>query len=397
MEASLTDGITAPTEFNPVRHLERRDAEIDPFDQTPGTSRPDAYAMLAARPTDHQARRNACDRATRAALLIALFAICGCQSLQTRIDRYRAGRRIQRGQELLARQDYGAALAAFEDAVRLDPAAAEAHSHMGTIYRRMGDFGQAIAAFSSAVRAKPSFHDLFNLAELYHLTHRLKDAVQAYLAAIDFDPNHYDTRVGLGVCYQQLDEIELAAEQFNKAITLQPDRTHAYVNLGAALDTQGKHYSAIAAYQTALEQDQNQPLVLVNLAQTYVNQDRFKIAKATLDQAITMDPYLAPAHEALGYCLFRMHRYLESSIAYNDALSLDPRRAKAHVGLGSIKMLQYLKNKSRDSLREAALEHWHRALEADPNQPLVRDLIAKYERHSRDPLDALLGLKEDTP
>lgn len=353
--------------------------------------------MLAAQPTDHQAKRSVCDRPTHLALLIALFAIGGCQSLQARIDHYRAGRRIQRGQELLTRQDYDAALVAFEEAVRLDPAAAQAHSHLGTIYRRMGDFGRATAAFSSAVRAKPSFHDLFNLAELYHLTHRLKDAVQAYLAAIDFDPDHYDTRLGLGVCYQQLDELELAAEQFNEAIALQPDRTHAYVNLGAALDAQGKYYSAIAAYQTALERDQNQPLVLVNLAQTYMNQDRFKIAKATLEKAIAMDPYLAPAHEALGYCLFRMRRYLESSIAYNDALSLDPRRAKAHVGLGSIKMLQYLKNKSHDTLREAALEHWHRALEADPNQPLVRDLIAKYERRSRDPLDTLLGLQEDTP
>jgi tetratricopeptide (TPR) repeat protein len=125
-------------------------------------------------------------------------------------------------------------------------------------------------------------------------------------------------------------------------------------------------------------------------------QDRFKIAEATLDQAVAIAPDFAPAHEALGYCLFRMRRYLESSIAYNDALSLDPSRAKAHVGLGSIKMLQYINNKQREDLREAALEHWHRALEADPNQPLVRDLIAKYDRQPKDPLDALLGLQESS-
>ena len=57
------------------------------------------------------------------------------------------------------------ALAAFQEAARLDPQLAVAHSNMGRIYRRMGEYEQAIDSFVEAVRRNPfSFDDTFNLA-----------------------------------------------------------------------------------------------------------------------------------------------------------------------------------------------------------------------------------------
>ena len=308
-----------------------------------------------------------------------LVTLPACRSVGMRGRDEQVRRHVDRGEALFEQNDLDQALVAFEQAAALDPDRPEVQSRIGTIYRKMGDFRRAITAFSKAVRRDPySVYDLFNLAELYQLTNRLADAVQAYLATIDIAPDHYDARMGLGFCYQQLREIDLAVEQFEAAARIRPDDATAYVNLGVALDAQGKHYEAISAYNQALERDAHQPRVLVNRAHTYMNQRRFRSALADLEAAVEMAPKLAAAHEALGYCLFRMKRYIESQIAYTDALALDPRLAKAHVGLGSIKMIQYIKNKSRTDIRDAALEHWHRALEADPDQPRVRALIKKF-------------------
>ena len=60
-------------------------------------------------------------------------------------------------------------------------------------------------------------------------------------------------------------------------------------------------------------------------------------------------------------------------------------------------MIDYLKDETRVDLREGAMEHWHRSLELDPNQPRVRKLIAKYRRSTDDPYKTFLGIQDDTP
>jgi len=53
-------------------------------------------------------------------------------------------------------------------------------------------------------------------------------------------------------------------------------------------------------------------------------------------------------------------------------------------------MLQYLEDATRTDLRGAALEHWHRSLELDPDQPRIHKLIARYKPKRSDPEAVLL-------
>ena len=320
-----------------------------------------------------------------AGLLLAVFA--GCQTF----GEYRARRFVDRGESLLEEDDLEAALVEFQAAAELDPQLAVAHSNMGVIYRRMGEYELAIGCFVEAIRRNPfSFNDTFNLAQLYHFTKRLKEAIQAYLHAVELRPGDFDTQLNLGTCYQQTGDYGQAVERFQKAVDIDPNRAHAYVNLGVALDAQGKYYEAIRAYKEALERDNRQPLVLVNLAHTYMNQDRLKMARQALEQAVRMDEHLAPAHEALGYCLFRMREFGAAEVSYKRSLACDWRLPSSHAGLGSINMLRFLEDKSRKDLRDRALEHWHRALELDSEQPRIRKLIARYQPKPHDPDEVLL-------
>ena len=104
--------------------------------------------------------------------------VAGC----TAIREHGAKTRVTRGEALLEEQDLEAALAEFQAAAQLAPQLASPHSRMGAIFQRMGDYEKAISAFLEAIRRNPfSFDDTFDLARLYQFTHRVKDAILAYL------------------------------------------------------------------------------------------------------------------------------------------------------------------------------------------------------------------------
>jgi tetratricopeptide (TPR) repeat protein len=127
--------------------------------------------------------------------------VTGCHD----VAEWQAERHVDRGQAYLQQDDLEAALLEFQEAAKLDPQLAVAHSQMGVIYRRMGEYEQAIEAFVSAIRLDPfDFEGTLNLAQLYHFTQRIKDAIQAYLHAIRLQPDHFEAQLNLGVCYQQL-------------------------------------------------------------------------------------------------------------------------------------------------------------------------------------------------
>jgi tetratricopeptide (TPR) repeat protein len=85
-----------------------------------------------------------------------------------------------------------------------------------------------------------------------------------------------------------------------------------------------------------------------------------------------------------------LHSYEQAEGSYRTALTYDPRLASAHAGLGSIAMLRFVRDANQLAMREQALEHWHRSLELDPNQPKIRRLIEKYRTSPVDPNAMLL-------
>jgi tetratricopeptide (TPR) repeat protein len=93
---------------------------------------------------------------------------------------------------------YGKAIEAYQQAVRLKPDFAEAYNHLGYTYRMSGDFDRAIAAYREALRLKPDFaeaHEYLGKAYLakgmraeaeaqYRILQRLNPAMAAELGRL---------------------------------------------------------------------------------------------------------------------------------------------------------------------------------------------------------------------
>lgn len=294
---------------------------------------------------------------------------------------------MERGDNALAREDVRAALVEFQQAVKLDPQYALAHSRLGQAYKRAGELSKAADSLQTAVRLDPfHFDSFFSLGDVYTLLNQVAYAVQAYVQCVKLKPQDFESRFRLAMCYHQQNDLSKAIPEYQMAVQLDPRNAVAWSNLGAAQDASGSSYEAIKAYKRALECDSNQPLVLVNLATVYINQDRFSAARMALEAALKQNPSLSVAHERLGYCHWREQRLDLAAACYQKAMQFDEGNARAFAGYGVVRMTQHLSDPVKLDLRDQAVEAWHRSLEIDAAQPKLRDLIEKYRVRGEPPV-----------
>jgi len=295
--------------------------------------------------------------------------------------------RLEQGERALASKDLDVALAEFQEAVRLDPQLAEGHARLGDVYQERGELRRAADAFQAAARLDPfDFSSFFKLGDIYTLLEDIASAVRAYARACKLRPDAFEPRFKLAMSQQRSGDLQDAVESYREALKLEPRDARAWSNLGAAYDVLGRQYDAIGAYKQALECDGQQPLVLVNLATVYLNQERFSSARKTLEAALRLAPEMSAAHERLGYCHWREGQLAGSADEYTRAIASDSRNPRAHAGYGIVRMTQYLEDPGQVGYRTEAIEAWHRSLECDPQQPKLRELIAKYRAPREPPL-----------
>lgn len=332
--------------------------------------------------SDNHTRREAGTRGLAIAGAAVLLLWLGCVP-GSKLEPFAASRAqeaVKQGAALLQQEDLEAALAEFEKAVDLHPGLAEAHEKVGYIQEQRGDFPAAAKAYGQAVKINPYRFDYsVSLAQVYQKMSSFADAVRAYLHACELDPQSYQARLNLGICYRKAGQLDDSVACLNKAIELSPDDPAGHAELGLTYDAQGKYYEAIHEYNESLERNPEQAEVLINLGTTLIRQEgRWANARKALERAIDLDPKSARAYERLGFCYFRERLYKEALKQYEWAVLLDPRMPEAHSGLGVVRMAMYLQNPSQTELRQMAIEHWHRSLEANPQQPKIRELIEKY-------------------
>lgn len=309
-------------------------------------------------------------------VMVCVVGLAGCSTIKQRWADYH----YQRGMSRLRADELDAAVREFQKALAACPDQANFYAKVGEVHRRQGDYDKAIQSYESAHRIDPFDYQIsITLADLYRLMARVKDAIRTYIHACDLNPTSFVANAGLGECYWHLGDHLQAIVYLNRAVSLQPDNADAFVRLADAQNAAGNFYEAIRAYKSALELDASrQPRVLVMLGRTYLAQGRLKVARKTLQIALRSDPDQAEAHMHLAYCLGRLNEVESAEEHFTQAVALNDKLPAAHRGLGIILMVRYLQDEDNLSLRERAVEEWHRSLELNPNQPQVRDWIARY-------------------
>jgi tetratricopeptide (TPR) repeat protein len=144
-------------------------------------------------------------------------------------DRSEALLHLQRGKELYFDDLDEQALAAFKQALQMDPELAEAHFRLGLTHDALGQSQEAQDAYKTAIEKYKK-----------HLTKNDDDAEA-----------HYN----LGQAYAGRSLYSEAVTEYRRATKLKSDDTDMYYDLGEALSKLARYDEAVAAFSKALEID----------------------------------------------------------------------------------------------------------------------------------------------
>ena len=158
-----------------------------------------------------------------------------------------------RGNEFYFAKNYGQALAAYDEAIRLNPNLAEAYNNRGIVKYELGQYAAAVEDYSAAIRLRSNFVDaLNNRGNAHAALGQFPNAAQDLQAAVKLDDNNAVCHNNLGSVYYSMRNFDAALSEYTRAIQLNPAYAEAYYNRAALYYGQRKYSEALADIQKSL-------------------------------------------------------------------------------------------------------------------------------------------------
>ena len=160
---------------------------------------------------------------------------------------------------------YDEAMIIFEEIAEDKPASSA--FGRGLIYSSRGNDSAALAAYDEAIRINPGYALAWNnkgvtLSDLG----RKDEAIVAYDQALKINPGYALAWFNKGVALSDLGRKDEAIVAYDRALKINPGYALAWFNKGVALSALGRKDEALAAYERALDLSPHDPNTLGNYA-----------------------------------------------------------------------------------------------------------------------------------
>jgi len=275
-----------------------------------------------------------------------------------------SGPHLSLGDALYDRGQPAAALAEFEEALRLNPKDPAAYYNAANALLRLGRRDEAIGHFRAALQLQPDYFDAHtNLGEAFMHAGRFPEAVKQYEAAVLMEPDLPEAYYNLGNALSQAGREPAAIRELQWALRLRPDYAEAHNNLGNLLLRAGDRPAAEAQYAAAVRADPANIEAHANLGAALWRRQRLPEAAAQYEQVQRLQPDSAEAAQNLGTIYLHLDRLAEAGAQFERVLRLQPDNTTAHRDLGIVL--------GRTGRYAAAAAQLQAALRADPNDALT--------------------------
>jgi tetratricopeptide (TPR) repeat protein len=142
------------------------------------------------------------------------------------------------------------ALALLEEALRMQPAAADTWHRKALLQERGKDWEAARASMRRALQLDGRRAVYWLDAGLVeHALGQFDEALKYYDQALIFDPDHIDAHVSRGTSLARLRQYDEAIDSYRRALALKPDDADAKVNLALSLLVLGRLEEALPLYE----------------------------------------------------------------------------------------------------------------------------------------------------
>ena len=334
------------------------------------------------------------------------------------------------GRLAMARDDFAAAAAEFEEVLELQPEATNVHPLLGLAYRRLGRreeaerqmallgasvevrfpdplieevealvigvgpviekalraygagrFDEAVAGYREALAQEPeNLTALRGLGLSLRAAGRLDESIEAYQRLLAVQPDH--RLGGLELAMTQIDRGDYtpAIERLEAAVAADPEFKEAHFNLGVALSRVDRWAEAERHLRRVLELSADYPRTRYYLGVVLDELGRDEEAVVVLREAVRRDPADFLSRQRLGYLLAAAGDVAGAELEHRAVLELEvapaPEKAAAHFQLGSF---------ARDrGVAAEAEEHFRAAVELFPDLWQARLSLARLLRDRGD-------------
>jgi tetratricopeptide (TPR) repeat protein len=209
------------------------------------------------------------------------------------------------GQALRERGRLTEAKASYEKALTHAPRnspgyAAVIHNSIGMVLTRDGKISEALGHFEDAVRVNPAFAEAQNnLGNALAAAGRYAEAQDRYREAIRLKPAYSEPRVGLGGSLLRMGKADESIPHYREAVKLDPGLAQAHNGLGGALATVGRVEEAMDEYREALRLKPDLATAHLNIGLLLARRGDVAQARRHLEIAVSIDPGLETAQRAL--------------------------------------------------------------------------------------------------
>lgn len=270
---------------------------------------------------------------------------------------------FRNGTQAMRSGDLDTAAEDFSQAIKLNPAFAEAYFNLGLVRVQQAHYSEAATSLSRSVELKPNLRgaNLFLGIALYRQDQYAK-AAAALKHETAIDPSNAQAFMWLGIAQLANGDALAASYSLDKAAQLKPDDVDILYHRGRAHMLVSKD-----SYEQMYKLAPDSWRVHQVLAQSFAEADRLDDAIAEAQLAIKLKPGEPGLHLALGDLYWRQNKLAEAESEFQNELKADPEssdamyklavvsieRSKADVAAGLLK--EVLKHKPHSSDAEYQL------------------------------------------
>jgi len=245
-------------------------------------------------------------------------------------DWYEAERRVERAEELLARQQWPQAVQELRAALAIHPDNARWLSQLGRALDEMGSLEEAVAAFRRVLELEPDdIEALYRTGICLAQLGRPAEALQMLERIERIEPGFERAYCHRILLYAQLEDHDRAEEVFYLARQYREQCPHCYHNIAVSLAARGLLDKAIHCWQRTLDLDGDYPAVHQRLAEAWWRKGHLEKARQHYLQELRRDPGALGPILDLGRLLLEMGRFAESGEKFRRGVELAPDSAAA--------------------------------------------------------------------
>ncbi len=256
-------------------------------------------------------------------------------------------------------EDLERALADTNEALRRDPAHADALHNRALVHYYLGHTAEAMADINKEMAVRPDDAECHATRGRFHAEAGQTDAALKDLdRAIEIDPRHVDALNSRGAIRTMSGQMDPARADFDAVLAIDPQNGDAYSSRGAMYLMTSRFPQALKDLEQAIRLDPANSMALLNRGMTYLFLKQFEPAIADFSRALTLEPGNAHLHYQRAVASYMSGRTTEALADADQTVRSQPGHLQAHQLRATIL-------EATNRLDEAESAH-RRVLELDP-------------------------------